>query len=51
MLSYLGQYSVSSIEHIDRHEWDALVTDNDFFYSYGWLAGLNYALVRRMFLP
>ncbi|MBC8953651.1 peptidogalycan biosysnthesis protein [Xenorhabdus sp. PB62.4] len=44
MLSYFGQYSVSSIEHIDRHEWDALVTDSDFFHSHGWLAGLDYAL-------
>jgi len=36
--------SVCNIDHIDRHEWDALVTDNDFFHSHGWLASLDYAL-------
>ncbi|MDC9590384.1 peptidogalycan biosysnthesis protein [Xenorhabdus sp. XENO-10] len=48
MLISFGQPSfsplVSSIEHIDRHEWDALVSDNDFFHSHGWLGGLDYAL-------
>ncbi|MEK9498104.1 hypothetical protein V2H77_16860 [Photorhabdus sp. P32] len=34
----------SDIEHIDQHEWDALVTDNDFFHSHSWLAALDYAL-------
>ncbi|MGF6189340.1 peptidogalycan biosysnthesis protein [Serratia sp. 2723] len=36
--------SFHNIEHIDRHEWDALVTDHDFFNSYDWLAALDYAL-------
>ncbi|EQB0377755.1 peptidogalycan biosysnthesis protein [Serratia marcescens] len=33
-----------NIEHIDRHEWDALVTDHDFFHSYDWLAALDCSL-------
>jgi len=33
-----------NIGHVDRHEWDALVSDQDFFNSHGWLASLDYAL-------
>ncbi|CBJ80642.1 hypothetical protein XBJ2_1480010 [Xenorhabdus bovienii str. Jollieti] len=48
MLINVGQSAfsplVSDIEYIDRHEWDALVSDNDFFHSHGWLGGLDYAL-------
>lgn len=43
MLSAAASHLISGIEHIDQHEWDALVTDNDFFHSHGWLAGLDYA--------
>ena len=34
----------SNIEHIDQHEWDALVTSQNFFNSHGWLAALDYTL-------
>ncbi|WP_275353544.1 hypothetical protein [Xenorhabdus bovienii] len=41
MLINVGQSAfsplVSDIEHIGRHEWDALVSDNDFFHSHGWI--------------
>ncbi|AKP34943.1 peptidogalycan biosysnthesis protein [Yersinia aleksiciae] len=36
-----------SIEHVDLHQWDSLVTDHDFFNSHGWLAALDYALGER----
>lgn len=29
---------------IDEHEWDALVSDQNFYNSHGWLAGLDLAL-------
>lgn len=35
---------VSNIEHIDQHQWNELITDHDFFHSYGWLAALDHAL-------
>lgn len=48
MLSHFGQPDnlplFSGIDQINQHEWDALVSDNDFFNSHGWLASLDYAL-------
>lgn len=48
MLNYSG-YPASptlspNIDHIDRNQWDSLVTDHDFYNSHGWLAALDYAL-------
>lgn len=48
MLSHFSQpvdpHLCSNIEHIDQHEWDALVTSQNFFNSHGWLAALDYTL-------
>jgi hypothetical protein len=48
MLSQFGQpingLLFHNINHVDRHEWDALVTDHDFFHSYDWLAALDCSL-------
>jgi hypothetical protein len=35
---------LASTADVDRHQWDALVSDHDFFNSWGWLASLDHAL-------
>jgi len=35
---------VPSVSMVDRHAWDALVADSDFYDCHGWLAALEYAL-------
>ncbi|AZE47016.1 hypothetical protein C4K04_1324 [Pseudomonas chlororaphis] len=35
---------VPSVSILDRHAWDALVTDGDFYNCHGWLSALEYAL-------
>lgn len=35
---------VPSVSIVDRHAWDALVTDSDFYNCHGWLASLDHAL-------
>lgn len=48
MLRHFSQFAppptFNTVKNIDQHEWDALVTDNDFFNSHGWLAALDYSL-------
>jgi predicted N-acyltransferase len=46
MTAGLNHYAIAGIEQIDRHAWDALATDRDFFHSYDWLASLDYAFGR-----
>lgn len=35
---------VPSVSIVDRHAWDALVADSDFYHCHGWLVGLDHAL-------
>ena len=35
---------IVTTSHLDKHAWDALVADDDFFHCHGWLSGLDYAI-------
>ncbi len=35
---------MGAIAGVDRHEWDGLVNDSDFYHCHGWLGSLDYAL-------